>query len=68
MNSTLHDDLGPVKLLHYGVEGTVDSNDNETADNNRPIFCSSSEEILTDSVLSTLQRDVLFQSHPDFTE
>ena len=42
----------------------VDSDDNEIADNNsRPVFCSYTEEILTDGVLSVLQREVTFQSH-----
>ena len=37
----------------------VDSDDNEIADNNsRPVFCSYTEEILTDGVLSVLQREV----------
>ena len=42
----------------------VDSDDNEIADNNsRSVFCSYTEEILTDGVLSVLQREVTFQSH-----
>ena len=65
MNSTSDDDLGPEQLLHYGVEGIVDSDDNEIGDNDRPIFCSSTEEILTDDVLSALQREVPFQPHRD---
>ena len=64
MNSTLYDDVEPEQLLHYDAEGIVDSDDNET-DNDRPIFCPSTEEDLTDDVLSALQREVLFRSHPE---
>ena len=63
MNSAPDDDLRPGQLLHDGVEGIVDSNDNEIANNDRPIFCSSIEEILTDDVLSALQREVPFQPY-----
>ena len=65
MNPTPDDDLGPEQALHYGVEGIVDSCDNEIADNDRPIFCSSTEEILTGDVLSALQREVPLQSYPE---
>ena len=65
INSTLGDDLNPEQLLHYGVEGIVDSIGNEIADNDRPIFCSSAAEVITEGVLSTLQREVSFQSHPE---
>ena len=46
MNSTPDGDLGPEQLLHYGVERAVGGDDNEIADNDGPIFCSSSEEAL----------------------
>ena len=65
MNPTPDDDLGPEKLLHYGVEGIVDNYDNEVADHDRSTLCSFTEEILTDNVLSELQREVLFQSYPE---
>ena len=65
MNSTLDDDLNSEQLLHYGVERIVDGNDNGIADNDRPIFCSSTAEVFTEGVLSTLQREVPFQSHPE---
>ena len=53
------DDLGPEQLLHYSIEGIVDGDDSEL-DNERPIFCSSTEEILilTDDVLSVSVREV----------
>ena len=60
MNSTPDGDLGPDQLLCYGVERAVGSDDNGTADNDSPIFCSSTEEVLTDGVLSGLQREVPF--------
>ena len=65
INSTPDGDLGPEQLLHYGVEGLVGDDDNEIADNGDPIFCSSLEVVLTDGVLSALQREVPFQSHPE---
>ena len=65
MNSTLDDDVNPEQLLHYNVERIVDGNDNEIADNDHPILCSSNAEILTNHVLSKLQREVPFQSHPE---
>ena len=66
INSTSDDDVGPEQLLHYGVEGVIGSNENETANTEDPIFCSSSEEVITDGVLSGLQREVSFQSHPEY--
>ena len=57
-----HDDLGSEQLLHYDVERMVDGDDNDIAHNERLIFCSSNEEILTDDVL---QREAPFQSHPE---
>ena len=63
MNSTPDGDLRPEQLLHYGVERVVDGDHNEIAGNASPIFCSSTEEVLTDGVLSALQREVPFQSH-----
>ena len=60
MNSTPDSDLGPEQLLCYGVERVVGSDDNETVDNDSPIFCSPTEEVLTDGVLSGLQREVPF--------
>ena len=63
MNCTPDDVAGPEQLLHYGFE--VGGNDNKIADNNSPIFCSSTEEVLTDGVLSALQRKVPVQSNPD---
>ena len=65
MNPTPDDDLGLEQLLHYGVEGIVNNYDNEIADNDRPTFCSSTEDILTDDVLSALQREVPFYSYPE---
>ena len=38
--------------MHYAVEGIVDGNDNKTADHDRPIFCSSTAEVLSEGVLS----------------
>ena len=46
INSTLDDDLNPEQLLHYSVEGVVDGNDDEMADNDCPIFLSSTAEVL----------------------
>ena len=63
MNCTPDDVAGPEQLLHYGFE--VGANDNKIADNNGPIFCLSTEEVLTDGVLSALQRKVPVQSNPD---
>ena len=64
MNSTPDGDLGPEQLMHYGVERVVGGDDHEIADNAGLIFCSSAEEVLTDGVLSALQREEPFQSHP----
>ena len=65
INSTADGDLGPEQLLHYGVEGVVGGDDNEIAENDGPIFCSSTKEVLTEGVLSGLQKEVPFQSHPE---
>ena len=64
MNSTPDGNLRPEQLLHYGVERVVVGDNNEIADNDGPIFCSCTVEVLTDGVLSTLQRGVPFQPHP----
>ena len=64
ISSTL-DDLNTEQLLHYAVQGIVDGNDNKIADHDRPIFCSSTAEVLSEGVLSTLQREVPFQLHPE---
>ena len=66
LNSTYDDDMGLVQLLHCGVERVVDGDDNEIADNDCSIFCSPNKEILTRDVLSTLQKKVSFQSHPEY--
>ena len=63
INSTLDDDLNPEQLLHYSIEGIVDGNGDEMAENDCPMFLSSTAEVLTEGVLSTLQREVPFQSH-----
>ena len=65
MNSTPDGDLGPEQLMHYGVERVAGGDDHEIADNDGPIFCSSAEEVLTDGVLSALQREEPFQSHSE---
>ena len=65
VNSTPDDDLEPEQLMHDGVEGVVGGDDHEIADNDCPIFCSSAEEVLADGVLSALQREEPFQSHPE---
>ena len=65
MNSTLDSDGGPQQLMNYSVERVVVGDDHEIADNDGPIFCSSAEEVLTDGVLSALQREKPFQSHPE---
>ena len=65
MNSTPDGDLGHEQLMHYGFERVVGGNDHEIADNADSIFCSSAEEVLTDGVLSALQREKPFQSHPE---
>ena len=65
INSTADGDLGPEQLLNYGVEGVVGGDDNEIAENDGPNFCSSTEEVLTEGVLSGLQKEVPFQSHPE---
>ena len=65
MNSTPDGDLGPEQLMHYCVGRVVGDDDHEIADNAGPIFCSSAEEVLTDGVLSALQREKPFQSHPE---
>ena len=57
MNSTPNGDLGPEQLMHYGTERVVDGDDHEIADNAGPGICSSAEEVLTDGVLSALQRE-----------
>ena len=54
MNSSPDGDLGPKQLLYYGVERVDGGNDHEIADNDGPFF-SSTEEVLTDGVLSALQ-------------
>ena len=41
MNSTPDGDLGPKQLLHYGVKRVAGRDDNEIADNDGPIFYSS---------------------------
>ena len=63
MNSTPDGDQGPEQLMHYGVERVVGGDDHEIADNAGLIFYSSAEEVLTDGVLSALQREKPFQSH-----
>ena len=68
MNSTPDGDLGPEQLMHYGVERVVGGDDHGIADNAGPIFCSSAEEVLTDSTVSALQREKPFQSHPETSE
>ena len=65
MNSTPDGEQGPEQLMHYGVERVVGRDDHEIADNDGLIFCSSTEEVLKDGVLSALQREVPFQSHPE---
>ena len=63
MNSTPDSNLRPEQLLHYGVERVVGGDDNEIADNDGPIFCLCTVEVLTDGVHSALQRELPFQSH-----
>ena len=54
---------------HLWVSGQiVGGDDHEIADNAGPIFCSSAEEVLTDSTVSALQREKPFQSHPETSE
>ena len=62
MNSTPDDDVGPEQLLHYDVEGVVGGDGNKIVDNDGPIFCSFTEKVLTDGVLSASQREVSFHS------
>ena len=65
MISTPDGDQGPEQLMHYGVERVVGGDDHEIADNGDPIFFSFTEEVLTDDVLSALQREEPFQSHQE---
>ena len=55
--STPDGDLRPEQLLHYGAERVVGGDDNEIADNDDPIFCS--------STFVHLQGEVPFQSHQE---
>ena len=54
MNSTPDGEQGPEQLMHYCVERAVGRDDLEIADNDGLIFCSSTEEVLKDGVLSAL--------------
>ena len=65
MNSISDDDLAPVQLLDYGIEGADGGYDNEVADNEGSLSCSSNEQVLTNGALSTLQREVPFSSQPE---
>ena len=65
MNSTRDGDLGPEQLMHYGFEKVGGGDDHQIADNTDLMFYLSAEEVLTDGVLSALQRKKPFQSHPE---
>ena len=53
--------------MHYVVKKVVGGNhvDHEIAHNASLIFCSSAEEVFTDGVLSALQTEKPFHSHPE---